>query len=259
MTSRNPGAAGHPGGERNGAAALPPSSGDQEGAPPDAVLRWAAARFEGKRLALVSAFGPGSAVLIHLLADVAPALPVIFVDTLHHFPETLEHVERVRARYRLDLHVYRPLLGRAEIEARHGPRLWERDLELYQQITKVEPFRRATRELNAWITGRRRDQAGTRSGMPVVEEGSQVRINPLASWTGAEVWRFIVRNQLPYNPLHDRGYPSIGDQPLTHPVPPAEQERVGRWRGTGRLECGIHLHGGGELTSPVGLPPERAP
>lgn len=211
-----------------------------EGAPPEAVLRWAVEAFRGRRLALVSAFGPGSAVLIHHLADAAPALPVVFVDTLHHFGETLAHVERVRARYGLNLHVHRPALTRAEIEARYGPRLWERDLARYQELTKVEPFRRATVELDGWITGRRRDQSATRTALPVVEDGEQIRINPLAGWSRTQVWRFILDHGLPYNPLHDRGYGSIGDAPLTTPVSLGEDERAGRWRGSDRLECGIH-------------------
>lgn len=209
-------------------------------AAPEEILGWALGEFAGRRLALVSAFGPGSAVILHLLGEAAPRLPVIFVDTLHHFPETLEHVERVQARYDLELRVYRPLLERDEIEARHGPRLWERDLPLYQQLTKVEPFRRATRELDGWITGRRRDQAATRADLPAVEAGEPTRVNPLARWTRDRVWSFILEHGLPYNPLHDQGYQSIGDQPLTTPVSPEEHERAGRWRGTGSLECGIH-------------------
>ena len=234
------GAAAGPARGRTGPGDLDAARRALEGAPPGEVLRWAVDAFAGGRLALVSAFGPGSAVLIHLLADVAPGLPVVFVDTLHHFDETLEHVERVRARYGLDLRVYRPELGRDEIEARYGPRLWERDLERYQQLTKVEPFQRATRELDAWITGRRRDQSGSRADLPVLEGDGQLRVNPLAGWSRQQVWGFIREHDLPYNPLHDRGYPSVGDAPLTTPAAAGEHERAGRWRGSGRLECGIH-------------------
>ncbi|HEX8695716.1 MAG TPA: phosphoadenylyl-sulfate reductase [Longimicrobium sp.] len=212
-----------------------------EGAAPGAVLRAAADAFAPGRLAVVSAFGPGSLVVIHLLAELGLELPVLFVDTLHHFPETLELAERVRERYGLDLRVYRPAASRAEFEARWGERLWERDLDLYQQVAKVEPFRRATAGLEGWITGRRRDQAATRAHLPVFEGGLQVRVNPLAAWTRRQVWEFILAHGIPYNPLHDRGYASIGDEPLTTPLQAGEDERAGRWRGAGRTECGIHL------------------
>jgi phosphoadenosine phosphosulfate reductase len=212
-----------------------------ENAPAEEILRWAASTFPHDRLGLVSAFGPGSAVLIHLLADIAPDLPVVFVDTLHHFPETLRHVETVRARYGLNLRVYRPESDLAAFEEIYGERLWERDLELYQRVSKVEPFRRATDPLDAWFTGRRRDQASTRASLPAVEVGDKIRINPLAGWTRSDLWSFILENQLPYNSLHDRGYTSIGDAPLTSPVSDGEDERAGRWRGSEKLECGIHL------------------
>lgn len=212
-----------------------------EGASPREVIRWAVDAFAPGRLALVSAFGPGSAVLLHFLADVAPRLPVLFVDTLHHFPETLEHVARVRDLYGLDLRVHRPAADPREFEARFGPRLWERDLEAYQRVAKVEPFQRAVAGLDGWITGRRRDQSASRAELPVVEAGDGIRVNPLAGWTQDDVWGFIRLNDLPYNPLHDLGYASVGDWPLTTPVSPGEHERSGRWRGTGKLECGIHV------------------
>ncbi len=205
------------------------------------VLRWAVDTFSPERFAVVSAFGPGSAVILHLLSEIGASLPVVFVDTLHHFPETLALVDTVAARYGLDLRVYRPAASRAEFEAAHGPRLWERDLDRYQQLTKVEPFRRATAGLDGWITGRRRDQSGTRGELAVVEGGERVRVNPLARWSRQDVWDFIRRHDLPYNPLHDQGYASIGDAQLTTPVGEGEHERAGRWRGAGRLECGIHL------------------
>jgi phosphoadenosine phosphosulfate reductase len=210
-------------------------------APAQEILRWAVDAAPRDRLALISAFGPGSAVLIHLLAELESDLPVVFVDTLHHFRETLDHVEAVRRRYDLDLRVYRPAESLEEFVRMHGDRLWEKDLQRYQQVAKVEPFRRATEVLDGWITGRRRDQAATRTALPVVEGGEKLRINPLVNWTRSDVWSYIVTNELPYNPLHDRGYASIGDAPLTSPIRPDEDERAGRWRGSATVECGIHL------------------
>jgi phosphoadenosine phosphosulfate reductase len=199
--------------------------------------------FPEESLALVSAFGPGSVVLVHLLAEIGARVPVIFIDTLHHFPETLEHVERVRARYAIDLRVHRPAESRAEFEAVHGPGLWARDLDRYQHVTKVEPFRCAIANLDAYITGRRRDQSATRFDLDIVESGRPEIINPLVAWTRRQVWDFIRAHDIPYNPLHDRGFTSIGDAPLTTPVRVDEPERAGRWRGLGLTECGIHqLH-----------------
>ena len=214
---------------------------DLESAPPPEILRWVAGAFPEGSIALSSAFGPGSAVLIHMLSDIAPWTPVVFIDTLHHFPETLAHVEAVTRRYGLDLRVFRPAPDRSAFEARHGPRLWERDLARYQEVAKVQPFEAAMEPFAGWITGRRRDQSSSRNHLPVVETGAKVRINPLASWSREQVWDFIRAHDLPYNPLHDRGYASIGDEPLTRPVSRLEHERAGRWAGTGRLECGIHL------------------
>ncbi len=207
----------------------------------EVILRDSIDSFEVGRLALVSAFGPTSLVLIHLLSELDLRIPVLFIDTLHHFPETLDLAERVRERYGLDLRVFRPTATRAEFEARYGERLWERDLDLYQQVTKVEPFQRATAEFDGWFTGRRREQSETRAHLPIVEPGEKVKINPLAGWSRGQVWGFILANEIPYNPLHDRGYPSIGDEPLTTPVDGGESERAGRWRGSARTECGIHL------------------
>ena len=216
---------------------------EMEEASPLEILRAAIAAFPPNKLAVISAFGPTSLVVLHHLPQIAPRLPVIFIDTLHHFPETLDLVERVREKYNLNLKVYRPAASRAAFEARYGPGLWESDLDLYQHVSKVEPFRRATANLDGWLTGRRREQSETRAHLPVFEVGDRVKVNPLASWSRGRVWNFILENGVPYNPLHDQGYASIGDAPLTTPVAPGEPERAGRWRGLDKTECGIHQVG----------------
>lgn len=229
---------------REGSAALavdPESLQDQlEGSSLDQRLEIVATAFQDSRLAVVTSSGPASLIIIHTLHQLGIRLPVVFVDTLHHFPETLEHLERVRAKYDLDLRVYRAFNTREEFEAKHGQRLWERDLDLYQEVSKVEPFRRARSELDAWITGRRREQGQKRAELPIIEWGDQSKINPLADWNRTQVWRFILENEIPYNPLHDQGFASIGDAPLTTAIGDGEAERDGRWRGTSRTECGIH-------------------
>jgi phosphoadenosine phosphosulfate reductase len=205
------------------------------------ILRWAVGHFAPGKLGLVSAFGPGSSVLIQMLVEIEPDIPIVFVDILHHFPETLQHMETLRDRFNLNLRIFRPAADREQFENKYGPRLWERDLALYQQVAKVAPFLEATRGFDAWITGRRRDQSSTRANLQPVEGEGKLKINPLARWTRGEIWRYILDNDLPYNPLHDQGYTSIGDEPLTTPVGSEEDERAGRWRGQGITECGIHL------------------
>ena len=211
-----------------------------EGAPVEDALRTTLALFDPGRLAVISAFGPASLVVLYHISRLAPELPVIFIDTLHHFRETLEHVECVKQRFGLNLKTYRPASTRAKFEARYGQRLWESDLDLYQHVSKVEPFRRATANLDGWITGRRREQSAARSNLPIFDVGERVKVNPLAQWSRSRVWNFILEQDIPYNPLHDQGYASIGDEPLTTPVAPGEPERAGRWRGLDRTECGIH-------------------
>ena len=211
-----------------------------ETAHPRAILKWAVESYGGRGLVVVTSFGPAGMVIVHLLSEIAPDLPVIFLDTLYHFPETLAHVERVRRRYGLDLRIWRPAPGRTVFEAQHGDRLWQRDADRYHQLTKVRPLAQALDGVAAWVNGRRRDQSSARASVQPVEVGDRVKITPLAAWSRTDVWRFITEHDVPYNPLHDQGYPSIGDAPLTTPVLPGEDERAGRWRGTTRTECGIH-------------------
>jgi phosphoadenosine phosphosulfate reductase len=167
-------------------------------------------------------------------------VPVIFVDTLYHFDETLELADIARRRYDLDLRVYRAADSREDFEQMYGERLWEHDLEKFHDLTKVKPMQRALGGISGWITGRRRDQSSTRADLPLVEYNGRIKINPLVGWSREDVWAFIRDNEIPYNRLHDLGYTSIGDEPLTTPTLLSEKERAGRWRGQDRLECGLH-------------------
>lgn len=214
-----------------------------EGRHPREILDWAFGHLP--ELVVTTAFQPGGIVLLDLLSELGLRPPVLFVDTLHHFPETLALAETCRERFGLDLRVYRPegIPDEAAFAARHGQALWERDLDLYQEITKVEPMRRALAETGAqgWVSARRRDQGGDRGELALLEiSGARVKVNPLAGWTRKEVWGHLLARGLPYNPLHDQGYPSIGDRPLTEKADPSEGERSGRWKGRGKTECGIH-------------------
>lgn len=182
-----------------------------------------------------------------LYRELNASVPVIFLDTLHHFPETLETAERAKQAYNLDLRVYRAygVDSREAFAARYGERLWETDVDRFHYLTKVEPLQRALTEIGvtAWVTGRRREQSATRHNMPIFEADNQgrVKINPLANWTRKELWSYTYNHNVIYNPLHDKGYTSIGDEPLTTPVNLGEDERAGRWRGSAKTECGIHV------------------
>ncbi|MCA1993730.1 MAG: phosphoadenylyl-sulfate reductase, partial [Coleofasciculus sp. S288] len=149
--------------------------------------------------------------------------------------------------YNLDLKTYKTpnIDSREAFAAEYGDALWEKDVEKFHNLTKIEPLQRGLAELNAvaWITGRRRDQAVTRANMPIVEiDGKgRLKINPITTWTRKETWAYVHEHGVIYNPLHDQGYPSIGDEPLTTRVGEGEDERAGRWRGSGKTECGIHI------------------
>jgi len=218
-------------------------SAELEAKHPREILAWAFEHLPGT--VVTTAFQPGGIVILDLLHELGLRPPVIFVDTLYQFPETLELAETCRVRFDMALGIWKPAgcETTAEFEARHGTGLWDRDLDLYQELTKVEPMRRAMLETAArgWVSGRRRDQGGERTDLPVLElSGDKVKVNPLALWTRKELWKHLLDRGLPHNPLHDQGYPSIGDWPLTDKADAAEGERAGRWKGRGKTECGIH-------------------
>lgn len=215
-----------------------------EQATPQEILAWCICHIP-KGLVQTTSFS--LLAITHMLhSELNHPLPVIFLDTLHLFPETLETASKAKSVYNLDLHTYRAkgVSSREAFAKRYGDELWKRDIDKFYEITKVEPLQRSLNELQvkAWITGRRRDQSKTREKLPIIErvEGGRLKINPLANWTSQDVWAYVDQNNVMYNPLHDQGYTSIGDQPLTTPTAAGEDERAGRWRGTEKTECGIH-------------------
>jgi phosphoadenosine phosphosulfate reductase len=198
-----------------------------------------------------TAFGLTGLVTIDMLSKL-PIIPasvdLIFLDTLHHFSETLNLVDRVRARYpSIKLHVFQPEGASTadEFTARYGSELWTTDDERYDYLAKVEPLQRANDSLNvrALLTGRRRSQGGARGELDVVEvddDTGVVKVNPLANWSFEQVRAYVRDNDVPYNELLDRGYKSVGDWHSTQPVAEGEDERAGRWKGMAKTECGIH-------------------
>lgn len=172
---------------------------------------------------------------------------LIFFDTLHHFPETLALVDRVRAKYQnINLHIFKPegYSNAVDFQLKYGENLWETNDELYDWVAKVEPAQRAYRSLqvDAILTGRRRSQGGKRGDLRVIEvdDAGLIKINPLANWTFQQVQEYVKQNKVPYNELLDRGYKSVGDWHSTKPIAEGEDERAGRWKGQQKTECGIH-------------------
>jgi phosphoadenosine phosphosulfate reductase len=213
---------------------------------PQGLLRWAASRF-GRRIALSCSFGgPGGLVLAHMVAQCALDIPVLFIDTNLLFPETYALRQAFADRYHLRFLDYAPLLTPQEQARLHGDELWKRRPDTCCHIRKVEPMQRALRQLDAWVTALRRDQASTRADVKLIEAHSAAgriiwKINPLAHWTGAMVWGYLAEHDIPHNPLLDEGYRSLGCACCTERVSSSEAgERAGRWPGTPKTECGLH-------------------
>jgi phosphoadenosine phosphosulfate reductase len=221
---------------------------------PQDICAWALDTF-GSRVALASSFGVEDMCLIDMLVRTTPSPRVFYLDTGVLFPETYTLIGTVEQRYGFTPERQLPALSLADQAAHYGDRLWERDPDACCRMRKVEPLAKKLAELDAWITGIRRDQTPFRAGARVIERDTKfgvVKINPLVRWTTGQVWRYIRRHRVPYNPLHDQGYPSIGCVPCTRAVKPGEDPRAGRWAGTQKTECGIHP-GGAPVTPPPAL------
>ncbi len=209
---------------------------------PAALLRLAIEHLYAGRIALVSSFGADSAVLLHMVAAIDPATPVIFVDTQQLFPETLAYRDELVARLGLS-HVITALPD-AGVLAAEDPEafLWSSDPDRCCDIRKSAPLAATLHHFDAWITGRKRFQSSVRASLPLFEtEGDRVKINPLAGFDATRLLDYIRTHDLPPHPLVAKNYPSIGCLPCTSPVRPGEDQRAGRWRGRGKVECGIHL------------------
>jgi len=209
--------------------------------PAEDLLRWAHDEF-GDKLCLTCSWQRQSSVLVHMVSELGLDLPVIELDTGLFFAETYETRDRLVERYGLKL--IRPeVLSVAEQHTQEGPNLWERDPDRCCHIRKVEPLEHALAPFDAWISGIRREQSPTRANARKVERSDRYgvwKIQPLVDWDTKRVQAYLHVNEVPYNPLHDAGYASIGCIPCTRPVEAGENERAGRWAGSDKLECGIH-------------------
>ena len=214
---------------------------DLETASAQDVLAWADQTF-GERFVIASSMGDG--LLAALVSEVASDVDVLFLDTGYHFPETIGTRDAVAQVYDVRVRTMLPLLTVAEQDAAHGQRLYERDPNACCALRKVEPLARGLEPYTAWASGIRRDEATTRRDIGVVEwdaKREMVKVNPIAAWTQADVDVYVAEHGVLVNPLAYDGYPSIGCAPCTRRVAPGEDPRSGRWAGSAKTECGLHV------------------
>jgi phosphoadenosine phosphosulfate reductase len=212
---------------------------------PQEILAAAVGRYR-PRIILACSFGAEDVVLVDMLHRIDPSVGLFYLDTDFLFPETHATRDRIIERYGLkptQVHHVKSLLTPQQQAERHGEALWASKPDQCCQLRKVEPLRRILNGYDAWITGIRREQAPTRANAKPIEwDGAfeLVKVNPLVRWTWADVWTYIKTYEVPYNPLHDQHYPSIGCTHCTKPVMPGDDLRSGRWQGLQKTECGLH-------------------
>ncbi len=224
-------------------AILAEESQKLEHASPEEIIEWAVEHYFPK-LAMATALGPEGCVILSIVAKIEPRVYVFNLDTGYQFAETLELRDRLRERFGIEIHLRRPELSVEEYERIHGGPVYKTNPDQCCRDRKIAVARRVIQGFAAWMSGVRRDQSATRAQSPIVGwdyKFGLVKINPLAHWTAMQVWDRIIREKIPYNPLHDRGYRSIGCWPCTRPVAPGEDERAGRWPGMCKIECGLHV------------------
>lgn len=213
-----------------------------ETASPWEILQWTVDRF-GSGFSVATAFGAEGMLIIHWLARIAPQTKIFNLDTGYQFPETLAMVDRVRARYGIQIELVRPELSVEQYEQANGGPVYTLNPDQCCKDRKLGPLRRRLQGVSAWASAIRRDQTPDRAVAPIVawdRKFGLVKVSPLANWTKKQVWQTIVHENVPYNPLHDQGYPSVGCMPCTRCVLAGEDERSGRWAGSKKTECGLH-------------------
>lgn len=217
------------------------AAGDDVLAQAHMSLQWARETFDDK---LVVASSMGDEVLVHLASEKAPGVDVLFLDTEYHFPETLAVRDLVSEKYEVKVRTILPLLTISEQSEKFGADLWAHDPDSCCAIRKVEPLERGLAPYTAWVTGIRRVDAPTRTDIDVISwdaKRGKVKLNPLAAWTDEQLQSYIEENGVIQHPLRKVGYASIGCAPCTRAVAPGEDARAGRWSGTSKTECGLHL------------------
>jgi phosphoadenosine phosphosulfate reductase len=206
-------------------------------------LMWAKENFNN--IVIATSFGVESSIIIDKLYDgLNYRFPVVFIDTLYHFQETLELKDKLNDKYNLNLTTKKPkgFNNKVEFEKEYGEKFWEKDMDTFYDIVKIYPLKEILSNMDLWISGIRRQQSSTREGVDIIERDNKFnlqKLNPIADWTKKEVWSYIENNDIPYNPLYDQGYTSIGEEPLTS-KPKNNDDRSGRWSEFDRCECGLH-------------------
>ena len=218
-------------------------SASLESAEPHEIIRFAVERY-GNKLTMATAFGPEGCAIIHWLASIAPQTYIFNLDTGYQFQETLQLRDTIANRYGVNVVLEQPETTVAEYERIHGGPLYRTDSNRCCGDRKIAVIGRVLTRFDAWMSGIRRDQSVDRAAAAIVGWDTKfgvVKISPLANWTKAKVWDLIIRENIPYNPLHDQGYVSIGCFPCTRAITTDDDERAGRWSGTAKTECGLHV------------------
>lgn len=207
------------------------------------TLKWAYDEY-GDDIVYGCSFGIEGIVLIDLISKVKPDAKIVFLDTNVHFKETYDTINNVKAKYpALQIELKQPKLTLEQQAAQYGDKLWEREPNTCCQLRKLDSLNEVLSASTAWISGLRREQGGARAKTNFINEDKKfasIKVCPLIHWTWKDVWRYVSTNDLPYNPLHDNGYPSIGCEKCTKPAWTVEDLRSGRWQGQGKTECGLH-------------------
>lgn len=228
--------------ERELLSELARASAQLESATPQEILKWTIERYAPK-FTMATAFGPEGMTIIHMLSEIAPETPIFNLDTGYQFDETLELREEITRRYGITVELKQPEQTVAQYEAANGGPVYTTDPNRCCFDRKIKVLQQASVGFEAWASAIRRDQSEDRAKAPIVgwdKKFGLVKVSPLANWTKKEVWAMIASENVPYNPLHDQGYVSIGCRPCTRSVLPGEDERAGRWSGFGKTECGLH-------------------
>lgn len=214
-----------------------------EGKTPEEAIKWGIENFAAKDISLACSFGPEDVALVDMLVKIRPDARIFYLDTDLLFKESLDVRDALIKKYKIKPERFGAKSTLEEMAKEFGPELWKREPDKCCDIRKMVPLADALSGLKCWITGIRRDQSPTRANAPVVSWDAKfklVKINPLVRLTNEDVWNYIRKNDIPYNVLHDKNYPSIGCEPCTKQVMPGEDPRAGRWAGFQKTECGLH-------------------